>query len=108
MQIYCRGFKRFWGHGAGLTFEDKLVLIEQATGGRVIHRFPADVNDDWYDCQGVAHPPPVPPANLLHLMPLLSEVQLNSSRIFNTSHRFVCLNCGLIWVFDTYTFQGRQ
>ena len=89
-EINSRAFKRFFGRGAGLTFEARLALIEQGTGGRVIHRMPADANDDWYDEQGVAQPRPQPPANLAHLNTLLMEVQLNSSRVYCTSHRFVC------------------
>ena len=91
---YSSGFKRFFGRGAGLTFLDKLHLIEQGTGGRVIHRLPTDVADDWYDSQGVAHPRPIPPPNLAHLNTLLMEVQLNSTRVFVTSHRSVCLPVG--------------
>ena len=68
-EINSRGFKRFFGRGAGLTFEARLALIEQGTGGRVIHRMPADANDDWYDEHGVAQPRPQPPANLAHLKP---------------------------------------
>ena len=57
---------------------------------------PTDANDPWYDSQGVAHPRPAPPANLAHLNSLLLEVQLNSTRLFVTSHRFVCLRFGLL------------
>ena len=80
-----RGFKRFFGRGQGLTFEQKLQQIEQGTGGRVIHRMPSDVNDDWFDGVGVPHPRPVTPPNMDNL---LLEVQLNSTRVYVTSHRY--------------------
>ena len=98
-----RGYKRFFGRGRRQTFIDRLWQINALTGGRVIFRFPSDVGDDWYginileffcksilntryDLQGIAHPPPVSPPNLQHVH-MMFEVQLNSSRMFNTAHR---------------------
>ena len=82
-----RGFKKMFGRGNPLnSFVTKMNTLEQQTGGRVIARFPADLGEGWFDKKGVKHPVPVPPANLQHLN-LLWEVQLNSSRLFDTSHR---------------------
>lgn len=52
----------------------------------MIFLFPWDAGEDWIDWQGVSHPPPIAPPNFQHFR-FLFEVQLNSSRIFNTSHR---------------------
>ena len=65
-----------------------MLAMEQQSGGRVIARFPTDPADDWFDRDGVRHPTPVRPANLQHLR-LPFEVQLNSGRMFCTSHRGV-------------------
>ena len=64
----------------------KLRHIEQQTGGRVIARFPAEQNKDWFDENGQRHPAPVKPQNLHHVN-LPYEVQLNSGRMFCTAHR---------------------
>lgn len=87
IEPFPRGFKRFFGAGVGLPFPARLQLIEQQTGGRVTFRMPADAGENWYDRAGVPHHPPTPPVNLQHLFSLLFEVQLNSSRLFVTSHR---------------------
>ena len=86
MKLIFRGFKHNFGHRPARTFLQKMDTIEQNTGGRVIYRIPIDAADNWYDWQGVSHPRPlVAPGN----DNLLLEVQLNSSRVFVTSHRLV-------------------
>lgn len=60
--------------------------MQQQSGGRVIARFPSDPGEHWFDNLGVRHPAPVAPANLQHVG-LPFEVQLNSGRMFCTSHR---------------------
>ena len=86
VHLFDRGFKRFFGRGAGLSFPAKLHNIEQQTGGRVIARFPCDIGEDWYDEIGNRQPTPVPSPNLGNVL-LPMEVLLNSSRMFCTSHR---------------------
>ena len=86
VHLFDRGFKKFFGRGAGLSFPDKLRAIEQQSGGRVISRFPCDMGEDWFSDIGVRQPSPIPPPNLRHVM-LPMEVLLNSSRMFCTSHR---------------------
>jgi len=61
-------------------------MIEQDTNGRVIFRFPLDPGDDWFDRYQVPHPPPNKPPHLAHVN-LMQEVMVNSSRLFNLSHR---------------------
>ena len=82
----CRGYKFNFGGGNVTRFPDRMLLMEQQSGGRVIARFPLGHGDDWFDGLGHRHAAPVPPANLQHLR-LPFEVQLNSSRMFVTAHR---------------------
>ena len=84
----CRGFKFNFGAGNAIRFPDRMLAMEQQTGGRVIARFPPDHREDWFDARGIRHPAPVPPANLQNTR-LPFEVQLNSGRMFCTSHRGV-------------------
>ena len=60
--------------------------MEQQSNGRVIFRFPLDPGDDWYNEVGVAHPPPAKPPHMAGVN-LMQEVVVNSSRLFNLSHR---------------------
>ena len=62
----------------------------------MIHRLPIDAADDWFDSQGVQHPRPATPANVngVNVNSLLLEVQLNSSRVGVTSHRYIYLVVG--------------
>ena len=83
-----RGFKDFFPVGPNrLSFRAWCAMIEQESNGRVIFRFPLDPGDHWFDRFGVAHPPPAKPP---HLGPinLMHEVTVNSSRLFNLSHRY--------------------
>ena len=82
-----RGFKDFFPVGPNrLSFRAWCRMIELETNGRVIFRFPLDPGDDWFDRYQVPHPPPVKPPHLAHVN-LMQEVMVNSSRLFNLSHR---------------------
>jgi hypothetical protein len=61
MVLLDRGYKVFGNLPAGVqTFIQMLQNLSQVTNGRVQFRFPPDPRDDWFDQNGVSHPPPQP------------------------------------------------
>ena len=69
-----------------MTFENRLLALENQLGGRSIHHMPVDAGGQWRDATFQLQPVPAPSPGTLQAG-LLFEVQANCSRLYTTSHR---------------------